>query len=79
MSLRTTLIYEGVELDCIYEHHPEKPQTRDEPYEPEKAEVSKVFAGGVDISPLLSMEQFRQLDAMCLKDHQSYQEELRYA
>jgi hypothetical protein len=33
----------------------------------------------VDISPLLSMEQFRRLDAMCLKDHQSYQEELRYA
>jgi hypothetical protein len=77
--MKTTLIYEGVELVCEYEYQRELPPTRSEPYEPEEAEVSKVFAGGVDISPLLSMEQFRQLDAMCLKDHQSYQEELRYA
>jgi hypothetical protein len=79
MSLRTTLIYEGVELVCEYEYRRGFRGSFNEPAEPEEAEVSKVYAGGVDISPLLSMEQFRRLDAMCLKDHQSYQEELRYA
>lgn len=70
MVRKTTIEFEEVELTVAYDYQPYEPMTRDYPGCEASVEVGQVFVGDVDITTLLSDDQFDEIaERIFLKEY----------